>query len=93
MPEVRFRVRWPDGSQQFCYSPSRVIKEYFISGQPYEVADFLDRTRRALEIASERVRQKYGYSCGQAAAQLAVIEHTAARFRAGGHVTVEAFEE
>ena len=32
MPEMRFRIRWPDGSTESCYSPSLVIKDYFAAG-------------------------------------------------------------
>jgi uncharacterized repeat protein (TIGR04042 family) len=92
---MHFRVRWPDGSAQRCYSPSLVIKDFFVPGASYGVADFVQRSRTALEIASERVRQKYGYGCGHAAAQFAEIERIAAQFgaRPDACVTVEAFEE
>ncbi len=95
MPEMHFVVRWPDGQAQRCYSPSLVIKDYFVPGESYAVADFVQRSRTALEIASERVRQKYGYGCGHASAQLEEIERVAARFepQSGARVTVEAFEE
>jgi len=26
MPEMRFRIRWPDGVAETCYSPSLVVK-------------------------------------------------------------------
>jgi uncharacterized repeat protein (TIGR04042 family) len=95
MPEMHFRIRWPDGAVQTCYSPSLVIKDFFAPGQSYELADFVSRSRTALEIASERVRQKYGYGCGHASAQLADIERIAAQFREmpEARVTMEAFEE
>lgn len=95
MPEMHFRVRWPDGSAQRCYSPSLVIKDFFSPGESYPVADFLERSRTALAIASDRVRAKYGFACGSAAAQLEAIERAAARFEArpDARVTVEAFEE
>lgn len=80
MPEIRFRVRWPDESISLCYSPSRVIKDFFNPGESYELEDFLARSREALQIASERVRQKYGYSCSSAMSQLADIEIIATQF-------------
>ena len=51
--------------------------------------------REALNIASERVRAKYGYACSQAMDQLGRIEHIAARFatQPGAQVEVLAFEE
>lgn len=94
MPEMHFLVRWPDGSAQRCYSPSLVIKDYFTPGETYPVADFVQRSRTALDIASERVRLKYGYGCAHAAVQLEEIERVALQFGAAdARVTVEAFEE
>lgn len=80
MPEMRFRVRWPDESTSLCYSPSQVIKDFFNPGETYELEDFLARSRAALQIAGERVRQKYGYTCSSAMSQLDEIETVAARF-------------
>jgi uncharacterized repeat protein (TIGR04042 family) len=72
-----------------------VIKEYFEVGQSYPLSDFLRRSREALNIASERVMQKYGFYCTGAMGQLAEIDQTAARFSgdAEARVVVEAFEE
>ncbi|UOA07122.1 MULTISPECIES: MSMEG_0570 family nitrogen starvation response protein [Methylobacter] len=80
MPEMHFRVRWPDQSTSLCYSPSLVIKDFLKPGETYELNDFVSRSRTALDIASERVRQKYGYTCSSAMSQLAEIETIAARF-------------
>jgi uncharacterized repeat protein (TIGR04042 family) len=95
MPEMRFFIRWPDGTAETCYSPSLVIKDYFSVGESYPLADFLARSRAALNIANERVRAKYGFACSQAIAQLARIESAAVAFGddADARVTVDAFEE
>ena len=95
MPEMRFLIRWPDGKAETCYSPSLVVKEFLAPGQSYPLADFVTRCRTALGIASERVKEKYGYRCSRAAAQLTRIETGAASFAesAGARVTVDAFEE
>lgn len=77
MPEMHFRVRWPSGATSDCYSPSYIIEEYLSVGQSYPVPDFLERARMALNIASERVRERYGFGCSSALDQLAVIEQTA----------------
>ncbi|MES1177663.1 MAG: MSMEG_0569 family flavin-dependent oxidoreductase [Myxococcales bacterium] len=77
MPEMHFRVRWPNGATVNCYSPSYIIEEYLTVGQSYPVPEFLERTRAALNIASERVREKYGFACSSALDQLSVIEETA----------------
>lgn len=93
MPEMRFRVRWPDQSETLCYSPSLVIKDYFKPGERYALADFLAHSREALTVASERVRQKYGYTCSSAMSQLDEIERIAARFCSTESVLVEEFME
>ncbi len=94
MPEMRFHVVWPDGSRERCYSPSLIIKEYFTPGQRYAIADFRERSRAALTIASERVAAKYGFACSGALDQLARIESACARFadRDGADVLVDTFE-
>lgn len=81
MPEMRFQIRWPDGTEAFCYSPSLVIKDYLKVGETYTLADFLDKSRTALNIASDRVRAKYGFPCGRAMGQLQLIESTADQFQ------------
>lgn len=90
MPEMHFRVRWPDGAVQQCYSPSTVIEDYLEADGVYTVADFVERSRQALEIASDRVRAKFGMGCTAAAGQLAEITATADGHRADDRVTVEA---
>lgn len=92
MPEMRFHVRWPDGRQEACYSPSLVVKDFLTPGESYAVHDFVEKTRTALNIASERVREKYGFACSSALDQLARIEAAAKRQEPGGQVTVESFE-
>ncbi|MFC4499515.1 MULTISPECIES: MSMEG_0570 family nitrogen starvation response protein [Streptomyces] len=92
MPELYFHVRWPDGETQRCYSPSTVIEDYLTPGGVYELGDFVARSRTALGIASDRVREKYGFACTGASGQLALIEKTAAVYASldGARVTVEA---
>jgi uncharacterized repeat protein (TIGR04042 family) len=95
MPEMNFHIRWPDGTPERCYSPSLVIKDYFVPGESYPLADFLTRSRTALGIASERVKARYGHPCSLALGQLARIEAAAKRFSNASEprVTVEAFDE
>jgi uncharacterized repeat protein (TIGR04042 family) len=93
MPEMHFHLRWPDGSSARCYSPSLVIKDHLEPGRSYPLPDFLRRSREALNIASERVRAKYGFACSAAMDQLQRIEATAATFDSAGEVVVTAFEE
>jgi uncharacterized repeat protein (TIGR04042 family) len=92
MPEMHFVVRWPDGGQSRCYSPSLVVREHLEVGQVYPLADFMARSRTMLNIGSERVRAKYGYACSGALDQLAELEERAAAFEAAAPVTILAFE-
>jgi uncharacterized repeat protein (TIGR04042 family) len=92
MPEMHFRVRWPDGGETRCYSPSLVVREHLHVGARYTVADFVARSRTILTIASERVRAKYGFACSAALDQLAAIEARAAEAAGDGFVTVVGFE-
>ncbi|MBB3259087.1 putative repeat protein (TIGR04042 family) [Paraburkholderia bannensis] len=83
MPVTHFVVRWPDGEEERCYSPSSIVREYLRPGD-YPLDVFLDRTRDALAAASERVREKFGYACSSALDQWAAIERRAEPFRANG---------
>lgn len=80
MPEVRFRIRWPDGAEEECYSPSTAVSAFFAAGEDYALTDFLARARAALHAASARVEARYGFACSSAMAQLARIDAEAARF-------------
>jgi uncharacterized repeat protein (TIGR04042 family) len=80
MPEIRFQIEWPDGSQDLCYSPSLVVKDYFTPGQDYPLADFVERARTALTIGSDRVQAKYGMPCSLALGQLQQIETKAVQY-------------
>jgi uncharacterized repeat protein (TIGR04042 family) len=92
MPEMRYDIEWPDGVREACYSPSLIIKDYFEPGQTYPLDDFLQRSRVALNIASDRVKAKYGFACSRALGQLAKTEAAAARFSAG-EVSVISFHD
>ena len=87
MPEVHFRVRWPDGSIDQCYSPSSVIHDHLSGGQSYPIDDFMTRTRQALTQASKRVEQIYGYPCSRANAQLSAFERRQSSFTPTDMVT------
>ena len=89
MPENRFQIEWPDGAQETCYSPSLVVKDYFNPGTEYALNDFVERSRTALNIASDRVKAKYGHACGLALGQLQQIEMTAIRYRDSPEATVK----
>jgi uncharacterized repeat protein (TIGR04042 family) len=89
MPAMHYRIRWPDQSESECYSPSLVIKDYFAVGNSYSLPEFLKSIRSATEIASERVRAKYGFACSAANGQLQEIEHLAKKFSGQPEACVE----
>jgi len=70
-----------------------VIRDHVAVGGAYPVEVFMHSMRTALEIASERVRQKYGFACSRAMDQLATLEQlaTAHAGQDPGTVTVLAF--
>ena len=80
MPEVHFTVRWPDGAEERCYSPSTVVTTCFEAGRTYPLDTFLDKARTGLNAASDRVAARYGFACSSAMAQLERIEATGKRF-------------
>lgn len=94
MPEMWFKVRWPDDSRSRCYSPSSTVVDFFEEGTAYPVAEFVERSRSALNQAGRRVRERYGYFCSAAAEQLAVIEYRASAFAedAEARIVIEGFE-
>ncbi len=36
MPEINFKIQWPDGTEQNCYSPALVVKKYFTPGETFD---------------------------------------------------------
>jgi uncharacterized repeat protein (TIGR04042 family) len=73
-----------------------VIDEHLEVGGEYAVADFVERAARALNVASDRVRARYGLACSSALDQLARLEAAADALspaERGGSVRVLAFEK
>jgi uncharacterized repeat protein (TIGR04042 family) len=91
MPETLFKVRWPDGGVETCYSPSTIIRDYYEVGRSYTLEEFLAASRQGLNAASDRVRMRYGSGCSRAMAQLAAIEDRAKMLDASAAVKVEGF--
>lgn len=93
MPAMHFNLRWPDATVSRCYSPSLVIKDHFTPRTRYPLPLFMREIRMAMNVASERVRQKFGYACSMALDQLAEIETSAARFDEHAEIEMLDFEE
>ncbi len=94
MPEINFKIQWPDGKQEICYSPSLIVKKYFEPGERYSITEFVKRSRESLTIASDRVQAKYGFPCSRALGQLRQIETIAENYSSssGEMVTFLQFE-
>ncbi|QJD80143.1 MSMEG_0570 family nitrogen starvation response protein [Spirosoma rhododendri] len=69
MPETYVHIQWPDGRDETIYSPSSVIRTYFEPGTELNLPDFEQRCATALQHASRRVRETYGYECTAAMAE------------------------
>ncbi len=95
MPETLFRVRWPDGQVETCWSPSTIITEFLVPGHSYTLHDFVAACRAGLRAASDRVAARYGGTgCSHAMAQLDAIERKVAALTAAqgdGTVRFEGF--
>ncbi|MCB8875715.1 MSMEG_0570 family nitrogen starvation response protein [Acidisoma silvae] len=93
MPEMEFALRWPDGSESRCYSPSLVVEDHLTVGQAYPVADLVTRTQAAMTEASRRVEAKFGFPCSRAMATQATVARQASRWQSepGAEITVLSF--
>lgn len=81
MPEINFKIEWCDGTQEVCYSPSLVVKEYFTPGKEYELEEFVNLADTALNGASDRVKAAYGFPCSRALGQLQRIKSKAIEYQ------------
>lgn len=88
MPAVNFYVRWPDGKEEKCYSPSTVIYDYFKPGDVVPLSEFMRLAESALTLASERVASRYGYYCSSAVDQLSQLKRRVTEFEDQGREVV-----
>ncbi len=94
MPAVSFSVKWPDGEKVEYYSPSTVIISRLDVGKAYPLKDFSNRAQESLCVASERVKEKFGYYCSAASAEQRKIQEKVtelSRKKIDGDVFVIAF--
>lgn len=93
MPATTFKVKWPDGTEQGCYSPSTIVKDFFELNHNYTVDEFAAISEKALNAASERVLERFGYACSSAMDQLAEIKIRCAEYGPdAGNVVVTSIE-
>ena len=69
MPVTYVHIEWPDRTIDHVYSPSSVIRKYFKSEEYLSIEMFSATCTKALNEASERVRQKFGITCTAAKAE------------------------
>jgi uncharacterized repeat protein (TIGR04042 family) len=58
-----------------------VVKQYFTPREEYELASFVEKSRTALNIASDRLKAAYGFACSRALGQLPQIESKTAEYQ------------
>jgi uncharacterized repeat protein (TIGR04042 family) len=88
MPVVPFTVTWPDGTREPCSSPSRAITEH-LDTKAYRAEDFAVAVKAGLTEASNRVQQKFGFTCSAASDQLYHLEQRLATIDADAMVIVD----
>ncbi|MDQ8184586.1 MSMEG_0570 family nitrogen starvation response protein [Pelagicoccus sp. SDUM812002] len=76
-----FTVELPDRSVRDCYSPASIAQQYFTNGEVLTVEEFVSKSRNALQEASSKVEEQFGYVCSGAAASIANIEHWSAALK------------
>ena len=88
MPVTYINIEWPNNETDKVYSPSSVVKEYFNASESLTIPDFLNACNQSLEIASERVRKKYGYACTSAQSESQRIKNKCKNFTANEMVKI-----
>ncbi len=91
MPEMIFQIRWPDGREEDCYSPSLIMQTVLQAERDYALAEFLPLCRSGLLEASDRVKARWGFACSRAMGQLERIEQAGRQFNPNETVTVLGF--
>jgi len=79
MPERTLLVRWPDDKEQAIYSPSSIVDQYFSVGDKLAKEEFVAKSTEALQQASKRVEEKYGYFCSSAMASIEMVKAVASQ--------------
>ena len=82
MPALNFKIEWPNREVMEYYSPSTVLLNYFRTGDKLTVEELIKTSRTALDKASQRVEERFGYRCTAAAEQRDKILQKAACFDA-----------
>ena len=81
MPETYLRVQLPDEKEEIIYSPSTVITQYFEKASVLSLDDFQNQCSKALNHASKRVYERFGYECTSALGELARVNSLVEKIR------------
>lgn len=73
MPETYLRVQLPDNKEEIIYSPSTIITQYFQKATEISLDEFQNQCSKALNHASKRVYERFGYECTSAMGELARV--------------------
>ena len=79
MPELRFVLRWPDGTAETCYSPSTIVRDHFDPRHTLPDGGIPDAQPHRADRRQRPGQAIYGTPCSLALGQLARIETAAAR--------------
>lgn len=88
MPEVYLKIEWPDQRKDEVYSPSTVINQYFKAGENLSVVEFEAKVTDALNMASKRVYERFGYECTSAIAELDRIKQLTSQVDKAGTIKI-----
>ncbi len=79
MPEVHLKIEWPGQKEDAIYSPSTIINQYFKAGDILTVTEFETKVEEALNTASHRVYEKFGFECTSAMSELDRVKRITAQ--------------
>lgn len=87
MPETYLRVQLPDEKEEVIYSPSTIITQYFEKATVISLDDFQSQCTAALNHASKRVYERFGYECTSAMGELARVNHLVEKIKSNAGPT------
>ena len=88
MAALNFKIEWPNGEIMECYSPSTIVRQYFKADDTLTIEELIAISTAALDRASERVEERFGFICAAAAEQNDKIICAAAGFESNAVVRI-----
>ncbi len=92
MPVTHVHIEWPDQETDQVYSPSSIIEDYFTVGATLCIDEFAKACNESLNEANGRVRQKFGFACTSAQAELHRISEKCKTYDATKRVKIIAIQ-